>query len=415
MFRRVSSTSSTSEWCPARNRTACSFSGVPRSRCSRIERHTASAWSRSSTQVRSSGSATALALGPERLLVTLRRQRDHRVGRVEDRARRAVVALELDHGRAREALGELEDVAHRRRAERVDRLRVVAHDHQAGAAGLEGRQDVRLQRRWCPGTRRRARDRSPRRSLVPPRDGARARARTAVGRRSRARWRRACAPCTARRSTRMPSSSSAHQGYSRWRISDSLRPRVHRPRVDVGEGLLAREPPLALAELQLAADQVHQVGGVGSVQDGEVGRQAERPAVRPQQPVGRRVERPAPHLAEPTVAREGLGAAEHLPGRPPREREEQDPLGRHAPVHQVGHPAGERPGLARAGPGHDEERAAGVLHGLPLLVVEALRGVEHVFGQDRGPVRRGQGPEGQVRSFAEWSGTGRNASRGGRT
>ncbi len=167
---------------------------------------------------------------------------------------------------------------------------------------------------------------------------------------------------------------------------------VHGARVDVGERVLAREPPLALAEPQLAADQVHQVGRVGPVQDREAGGQAERPAVEPEQPVGGRVERAAPDPAERAVAGQLLGAREHLAGGAARERQQQDPLGRDAAIDQVRDPAGERPGLARAGPGDHQQRPAEVLDGRSLLRVEALHRVEHAFEQDRVAVGRGQGP-----------------------
>ena len=91
-------------------------------------------------------SAVERALGPQVLGVALAREADHGVGRVEDRLRRAVVALQRHHARRRrELLREVEDVAHRRRAERVDRLRVVADDGDAAAVRLQRAQDRRLQ------------------------------------------------------------------------------------------------------------------------------------------------------------------------------------------------------------------------------------------------------------------------------
>eukprot|EP01136_Pigoraptor_vietnamica_P042676 Opistho-1_new@17125 len=69
------------------------------------------------------------ALGPEVLGEALLALRDHRVGRLKDRLGGAVVAVERHHpGRRRKGVREIEDVAHRRGPERVDRLRVVA-DH----------------------------------------------------------------------------------------------------------------------------------------------------------------------------------------------------------------------------------------------------------------------------------------------
>ena len=70
------------------------------------------------------------APGREQLLaVALARQPDHGVGGGQDRLGRAVVLLERhDPGRRREAVREVQDVAHRGGPEGVDRLRVVA-DH----------------------------------------------------------------------------------------------------------------------------------------------------------------------------------------------------------------------------------------------------------------------------------------------
>ena len=60
--------------------------------------------------------------------------------------RGAVVARERDDARGRRELRRVvEDVAHGGAAERVDRLRVVAHRGEAAAVGLEREQDGRLQ------------------------------------------------------------------------------------------------------------------------------------------------------------------------------------------------------------------------------------------------------------------------------
>ena len=68
---------------------------------------------------------------------------DHRVGGREDRLRRAVVLLELDHLRVREVALEVEDVADVGAAEAVDRLVVVADHHQVAVlAGEQLQQPV---------------------------------------------------------------------------------------------------------------------------------------------------------------------------------------------------------------------------------------------------------------------------------
>ena len=99
----------------------------------------------------------------------------------------------------------------------------------------------------------------------------------------------------------------------------------------------------------LAADQVHQVGHVGLVEDREVGREPERPAVKAQQPVGDGVERPAPDFArarwrvhEATGARDSISRAARRENVSSRMRSGGTPS-----LDQVRDAAGERPGLAR--------------------------------------------------------------------
>ena len=96
-----------------------------------------------------------------------------------------------------------------------------------------------------------------------------------------------------------------------------------------------------------------------------------------EQAVRDRVERAAPH---PTGLgrRHALGAREHLAGGAPAEGEQQDAFGPDALVEQPGDAGGERRGLARAGAGHDQQRAVAVGRRRSLGVVEVVS--EHVFG-----------------------------------
>ena len=92
------------------------------------------------------GAICRLTLGPEVLGEALRGQIDDAIGGGEDRLGRAVIAIERDDlGRRAELGGKIEDVAHGRGAEGIDRLRVVADDGQAPAAGLQRQQDRGLQ------------------------------------------------------------------------------------------------------------------------------------------------------------------------------------------------------------------------------------------------------------------------------
>ncbi len=85
-------------------------------------------------------------VGPQVLGEALLGERDHAVGGRQDRLRRAIVAVERDDlGRRAELVREVEDVAHRGGAERIDRLRVVADHGESVPSGLEREQDRGLQ------------------------------------------------------------------------------------------------------------------------------------------------------------------------------------------------------------------------------------------------------------------------------
>ncbi len=76
---------------------------------------------------------TTAPLGPQGLGVALAVLRDHRVGRVEDDAGRAVVLLELDHRRVGVIAVEAEEVFRLGAAPAVDRLVVIPDDAQVAA------------------------------------------------------------------------------------------------------------------------------------------------------------------------------------------------------------------------------------------------------------------------------------------
>jgi hypothetical protein len=99
---------------------------------------------------------------------------------------------------------------------------------------------------------------------------------------------------------------------------------VDHPRIDRHERVLAREATLALldhAELQLAANQIQQVGHVGLVEHSEVGREAQRSTVQPKQTIGHGVEGAAPDLRDAPTRDEPIGACEHLARGAARERQ----------------------------------------------------------------------------------------------
>ncbi len=131
--------------------------------------------------------------------------------------------------------------------------------------------------------------------------------------------------------------------------------------------------------------QVHQVGAVFAVVDGEgrveadvlgvVAQQLGADAVKGSRP-SERVGRGA--AAAQHVAGDALDASRHLHGRTPREGHEQDASRIGAVEDQMRHAVGERVGLARAGAGDDEQGrsrtrialADAMLDGAPLLRIE---------------------------------------------
>jgi hypothetical protein len=67
---------------------------------------------------------------------------NHAVGGGENGLRRTIIAIERDDVRRRaEFIRKIENVAHRRGAERIDRLCIVTDNGKATASGLERQQD----------------------------------------------------------------------------------------------------------------------------------------------------------------------------------------------------------------------------------------------------------------------------------
>jgi len=151
--------------------------------------------------------------------------------------------------------------------------------------------------------------------------------------------------------------------------------------VDRHAGSLLGKPPVGPGQGELGADHVHQVFRVGAIVDRETRRQADGLAVLAQHSRGDRVEGAAPDAGRKEAAGPGLGpvqpaehavgAAEHLGGGAAGEGQQEDSLRRRPPSDQPGHAVDQRRGLARARPGHDQERTVAVLHGLALLGIES--------------------------------------------
>ena len=85
-------------------------------------------------------------LGPEVFRKSLLREADDAVGGGENGLRRTIIAIQRDDaGGRRELAGKVQDVAHGRGAERIDRLGIVADHREAAAAGFQRQQDRGLQ------------------------------------------------------------------------------------------------------------------------------------------------------------------------------------------------------------------------------------------------------------------------------
>jgi hypothetical protein len=334
------------------------------------------------------GRAASGALGAQGLAVRALGLRRHGVGDVEQRLGGAVVALERDHRRAREVLGEGQDVLGRGRAKAVDGLQVVAHDGDVGALAAQAADEVDLQpvdvlvlvdeqvvdpALSCAPDHGVLRQGAPvEQQVVEVDDPEAALARAVVDEEPREVVGVALAP--------------------RERLGQQLAQRalgVDRARVDVQQGRLAREAPAGLPDAGLLAHDVQQVGRVAGIEHAEAGRQAEHRRVAAHEAVGDRVEGAAHHLprvpALGGATEVGACAPEHLARGAPREGHEQHALGRRALVDEPRDARGQGRRLAGPGAREHKQRAAGMGRRGELLGVESVQvagggaGFEHAF------------------------------------
>ncbi len=305
--------------------------------------------------------------------------RQNRVGHVENRIGGPIVLLERDRFGSPDDVGELVQVVHRRCAEAVDRLRVIAH-HGDGTRVAERPNDVGLQRVGV--------------LVFVDEDVVEPRAH-----RGSNRWRDAqCSPVQQQVvEVENPLSPLAgdvlpQHDLERLDVLDAPREMILD---DGGELLLAVDHARVhrrdgvgtwkttdLGELvQLGPHEPDQVGGVAGIEHRERWRQADRLGVGPQQAIGDRVKRPAPDLARPASVGHGGDAVEHLGCSATGEGEQQDPVRICTGLDQRRDPGGERLGLAGSGARNDEQMAAIVLDRGPLGGVERLEpGRVHLGG-----------------------------------
>ena len=191
---------------------------------------------------------------------------------------------------------EIEDVPHRRRTERIDRLGVVPHDRQPLPLGRESAEDLGLQRVGVlvlvdkdrveagadriGGLRRRQQGMPEEQQVVVIQHG--------LG---------LFAIDVAREEPLERVDVLAAPGEG---VADDLGqglPAVDAAAVDVEARSLQRKPRLGFGKIQLGADGVHQVFGIAPVEDREFLRQTDRSSVETQQPRGDGMERSAPNAS----------------------------------------------------------------------------------------------------------------------
>lgn len=240
------------------------------------------------------GTFSRLAVRPEVLGEAFPRQVDNPVGGCEDRLGRTVVAVERDDlGRRRELLRKVENVADRRRAERVDRLRVVANDRQAAPVGLQGQQHRRLELVGIlifidedivepvadiVGEGGIADHLRPiEKQVIVVEDVLRLLGLDVAGKQLLQLLFPASYP-------RVPSAEHFIQSHFR----------VHCPRIDRQTGALGRKPTFRLREAEFVAYQVDQVGAILAVVNGELRIQSDLFGIDSQQPCADTVKGPRP-------------------------------------------------------------------------------------------------------------------------
>jgi hypothetical protein len=329
-----------------------------------------------------------LALGPQPLGKAQAILGGDGVRNPEDRRGRTVVALERDGAGARKLLGEVEDVAGARRAKPVDRLEVVADDGQPRAPATQAADDLHLQAVDVlvlidEHVVERIGDARPEHLVA----GERAPIQQQIVEVDHAE-RALARPIGAKDLGERPAMlSTPRKGLRQHLLQGRLR--VDGTRVDVEHRLRAREAPGAACVALFLAHVVEQVGRVARVEHAEAGLQPERGGVQAHHPVCDRVERAAHDRARVRrhPLRQRARPLDHLARRAPRERQQQDPLGRDALAQQPRHACAQRRRLAGAGAGEDQQRPARVCRRLALLGIEPVEPgrrfvvVEHLFAR----------------------------------
>jgi hypothetical protein len=295
--------------------------------------------------------------------------------------------------------GKVEDVADVGAAEAVDALGVVSHHGEAAAVGLHGQQDGGLQAvgvlvfihqhvaealAHVPGQRRFGHHLRPVEQKVVVVEHLLGLLGLYVGAEQGLQVTfPACTP-----------GKAAEEHFRQGRAG------IHGSRVDGQAGALEGKTLALCRQPQFVTNQVHQIGGVFPVVDGEGRVEADAPGKFTQQAGAHAVKGAGPRKAtagQAGVAGGDLGgdalhAPGHLVGSAPGKGEQQDPPGVGTLGQQVGDPMGEGIGFAGARAGDDQQRAvvrpgAGAMErGGTLGVVEGVK-----VGGAGGRGRRGAG------------------------
>ncbi len=272
-----------------------------------------------------------LPVGPQVFREPLAGKFDDAIGGCQNGGGRAVVAVERDDvGRRVEGRGKIEDVADRGGAERIDRLGVVAHHRQPAAAGLHRHQDRGLQPvrvlvfvdhdviepfADILRNQRLAHHLRPVEQKIVVIENVLRLLGVHIGGEQVAQL-------------RFPGKAPREGG-----LQDLVQRRlgIDGARIDGKAGALGRKPALRLGEAELVANEVHQVGGILTVVDGEFLVEADLFGIDPQQPCADAVKRAGPGerighdagLRPHHFAADALDAAAHFGGRTAGKRHQQ--------------------------------------------------------------------------------------------
>ncbi len=159
--------------------------------------------------------------------------------------------------------------------------------------------------------------------------------------------------------------------------------RIDHARIDRQTRRLGRETLLRFAKASLVARPVHEVGRILAVVDGELRIEPEARGIFAQQPRAKAMERSrigrrrgSGRLRRETAGKQAFDAAAKLGRRTTREGGEHDALRISARENERGHPMRQHRRLARAGAGDDEQRPGTLRIANPVLDREPLLGIE---------------------------------------